>query len=102
MRALIMIFLLSTLAGCAVSDTHSAPPFYAPYAAMSSRVSAGRPADVLPASYVDYLVAPRWEKAVYTDQSFSAFTIYTYDAQRLSDRQGSYGYRYRWIIQSNY
>jgi len=111
MRSVIVTIFLglgAALGGCSQSQPatgeRTPPPLLVPSAAIIQRANRPMPAlawTVLPASDGDYDF-PRGEKAVYGSFSLgdvSAYTLYTMDAQRISDSPGSVGYQYRWVIQ---
>jgi len=79
------------------------PPYYVPSAALVQKC--GRPAPnaslLLPASDGDIEIA-RAEKVLfgsYPLSEYSAYTLFTYDAQVISHSDGNVGYRYRWVVQ---
>ena len=103
-------FLLAVLvmaAGCCQSVAEreayaSAPGFYVPGALMAAN-SQGQginPYQVLPASDAEEDFIGRAEKFVYGGMplsEYSAYSVYTYDAQRISSPRGV-GYRYTYSV----
>jgi len=103
--AFLFAAICSGLAGCASTPREpivTAEHYYVPTAALIHRPGSPiNPANVL-ACGADEVVYGRDEKAIYGAvpvAGVSAFTIYTFDAQRISSDQGSSGYRYRWVVQ---
>ena len=109
MRGLLgaLIVAVLGLGGCAHS--HSArlprgPLYYVPSAAIVQRAgfeTAAQPSQVLPGSDGEVFIA-RGEKMVFGNTplaEYSAYSIYTYDAQAIGSRHGGNGYRYRSLWQ---
>ena len=93
----------AALCGCAASEpVVRSEGYYVPTVGMIQRRGEAIPAGNLLASGDADIVIGRAEKYVEGPVQvggISAYTTYTYDAQRLSDKQGSVGYRYRWVVQ---
>jgi hypothetical protein len=105
----------ATVVGCADTDAKKAelsnPPFYVPTTMMTqpkqaetdtstSAVYTPLAFQVLPGADDDWFFVGRGEKSVYTAlplSETSAFSIYTYDAYRISGQDNS-GYRYTWLV----
>jgi hypothetical protein len=101
-----MVVILG-MAGCAHSHARRdelSPRYYVPTAAIVQRAGCDMPAhadQVLPGSDGDYFIA-RGVKAVYGNTpiaEYSAYSIYTYDAQAIAVPGSGFGYRYRWVLQ---
>ena len=87
----------------------TAPPFYVPTAAIRQplrgmagprQVAYERAGDVLPGWEAEALYAPRGEPVAYGSTQMggiSAYTDYTYDAERIST-PGNSGWRYRYVV----
>jgi len=78
--------------------------FYVPSAAivqMAGYETAAQPSQVLPGSDGEVYFA-RGEKGVWGSTpiaEYSAYSIYTYDAQAIGNSRNGYGYRYRSLWQ---
>jgi len=106
----LVIFLITAFAGVLGACSQSAPeraevpPLYVPTVMIAQAPNAepaANPYDVLPSSDAVTLWVPRFEKfawgpIVYGESS--AYSIFTYDQQRISSLPVS-SYRYRWVVQ---
>jgi hypothetical protein len=96
---------LALLAGCAhhrARPVASPPANFAPTTGwVASRETPIDAAQVLAGPEIE-LYATRAEKVAYGPLplgSVTAYSTYTYDAQRISTFSG-YGYRYRWVVEN--
>ena len=103
--AVIFAAMCGAFAGCATQPREvvlQGERYYVPTAALIQR-----PGNTINAANVlacgdDDVIFGRAEKSLdgaVPMGGISAFTIYTYDAQRISSDRGSSGYRYRWVVQ---
>jgi hypothetical protein len=105
-----LLAVVATLAACSQAPQQAAspPPFYVPSAMIVQATNpdtgllALSPYSILPASDADTLFVGRADKFVYGETTYAestAYSIYTYDQQRISDLW-SPSYRYRYVVQS--
>ena len=106
----LVIFVLTVLVGglgaCSqsVPEKVAVPPLYVPTVMMAQARNAPpviNPYEILPSSDAVALWVPRPEKFVWGPMVYeesSAYSIFTYDIQRISNYPDS-SYRYRWVVQ---
>ena len=102
--AVIFAAICGGVSGCASAPPveHATGLYYVPTAAIiQHRAASINPANVLLASDEDVMIgrADKYLEGALPESGISAFTIYTYDAQKISGDHGSVGYRYRWVVQ---
>jgi hypothetical protein len=112
MRGSITAVILAVMGvgGCAHPQARRAlpaPPYFVPTAAivqMPGCETPAQPGQILPESDGDYYLA-RGERTAIGNvplAEYSAFSIYTYDAQEIGVPGNGFGFRYRWILRQGY